>query len=43
MFAVYYFSGWRLNIPAEEALVYKEEGFEVIRMDRFYIRYPNGA
>lgn len=37
MFRVWYnepnFSYWIENVPASEALVYKEEGFFVIRMD----------
>jgi len=43
MFAVYYFDNWLLNIPAQEALIYKEEGYEVLRMDLFYKKYPQGA
>jgi hypothetical protein len=33
MFRVWYYDRWLENIPAVEALVFKEEGHVVVRMD----------
>lgn len=35
MFAVNYKGRWLENVPLHEALVFKQEGYEVIRMDLY--------
>ena len=36
MYRVWYQGDWIINVPVTEALVYKEEGYIVIRMDLPY-------
>lgn len=41
MFRVWYHGRWIENIPAVEALVYKEEGHVVLRMDLPFLTPPS--
>lgn len=42
MFRVWYSNRWIENIPVQEAVVFKEEGYIVQRMDLPYTTPPKG-